>query len=425
MVYVPLVKLCRTLTPRRVGHQKTTKADRRGFWAFSGNSRRFLIWAILLNLAASLLIIGCQPPQVPDYEATPSPSAVRIAYLDGKSLNIMRTDGTDVTLIARDLQPTECAPYYVSPDGHWIAYQQVDDGLWVVPTGGGAPAKLNEGMVGSVSWFPDSSGVVYTLNDDVYAQWLDASQPPQSLAAGGRRYLFPTWSPDGKYIAFLETTTDPNVFNVILIQSDGTGWRTLGSTAPQPGERRLCPDIVVWSPDSTRFLIDFGEPAFAFYVAGGSPVQMGTGSAPTNHAWSPNGRNLTYQDESNRLWLAKVGGSEQRLLTNFPVNQAVWSPQDNQIAYIAQRGDDVTLEIVDVETSKTRSLTGGDNYMESDPHWTPDGNFIIFVRHTLHGAPAPGEGQVPGGIWRAIADGSTPPQRLTLTGDAIQVFAIR
>jgi Tol biopolymer transport system component len=425
LAYVPLVKFCRILTPRHIGYQSATKAGRRGFGVFSDNSRRSLIWAILLSLATSLLVIGCQPPQVPDYEGTPSPSAVRIAYLDGKSVNIMQTDGTDVTLVARDLQPTECAPYYVSPDGHWIAYQQVDDGLWVVPTGGEAPTKLNDGMVGSVSWFPDSSGVVYTLNDDVYAQWLDGSQPPQPLAAGGRRYLFPTWSPDGKYIAFLETTTDPNVFNVILIQSDGTGWRTLGSTAPQPSERRLCPDIVVWSPDSTRFLVDFGEPAFAFYVAGGSPVQMGAGSAPTNHAWSPNGRNLTYQDESNRLWLAKADGSGQKLLTDFPVNEAVWSPQDSQVAYIAQRGDDATLEIVNVETGETRSLTSGDNYMESNPRWTPDGQFIIFVRHTLHAPPTDADGQVSGSIWRAAADGSTPPQRLTLAGDAIQVFAIR
>ncbi|MEJ2558089.1 MAG: hypothetical protein P8186_18080 [Anaerolineae bacterium] len=384
-----------------------------------------MIWAILLILATSLLVIGCQPPQVPDYEATPSPSAVRIAYLDGKSLNIMRTDGTDITLLARDLQPTECAPYYVSPDGHWIAYQQADDGLWVVPTGGEAPTKLNDGMVGSVSWFPDSSGVVYTLNDDVYAQWLDVSQPPQPLAAGGRRYLFPTWSPDGKYIAFLETTPDPKVFNAILIQSDGTGWRTLGSTAPQSSERRLCPDIVAWSPDSTRFLVDFGEPAFAFYVTGGSPVQMGAGSAPTNHAWSPDGRNLTYQDELNRLWLAKADGSGQKLLTDFPVNHAVWSPQDSQVAYIAHRADDATLEIVDVESGETRSLTAADNYMESSPHWTPDGNFIIFVRHTLHGQSTADEGQGSAGIWRAAADGSTPPQRLTLTGDALHVFAIR
>jgi len=340
---------------------------------------------------------------------------------------MMKADGTDVTLLARDLQPTECAPYYISPDGQWVAYQQADDGLWVVPTTGGSPVMLSEAIAGSVSWFPDSSGVVYTQDDDVYAQWLDTSQPPQALAVGGRRYLFPAWSPDGKYIAFLETTTDPSVFNVILIQSDGTGWRTLGATASQSSEEALCPNIVVWSPDSTRFLVDFGEPPFAFYVAGGSPVQMGAGSSPTKHAWSPDGRSLTYQDELDRLWLAKADGSDHRLLTDFPVSDAVWSPQDSQIAFIARRDDQIALEIIDVQTGEIRALTSGEDYVESSPHWTPDGTHLIFARYVAQDQPASPESGGPpsAGIWRVPADGSAPPQRLALTGGAIQVFAIR
>ena len=99
----------------------------------------------------------------------------------------MKTVGSDITLLARNLQPTECAPYYISPDGNWVAYQQADDGLWVVPISGGSPIMLSDAVAGSVSWFPDSSGVVYSLDDDVYAQWLDTSQPPQALAVGGRR----------------------------------------------------------------------------------------------------------------------------------------------------------------------------------------------------------------------------------------------
>ncbi|GAB4540303.1 MAG: hypothetical protein Kow0063_29960 [Anaerolineae bacterium] len=339
----------------------------------------------------------------------------------------MRIDGTDITLLARDLQPTECAPYYVSPDGHWVAYQKMEGGLWAVPTGGGSPLMISDGVAGSVSWFPDSSGVVYTLDDDVYAQWLDESQPPQALAVGGRRYLFPTWSPDGKYIAFLETTDSPDVFNVILIQSDGTGWRTLGATAPESAQRLLCPDIVAWSPDSTRFLVDFGEPPFAFYVAGGSPVQIGAGPSPTNHEWSPDGRSLTYQDDLKRLWLAKADGSDHRLLTDFPVSEATWSPQDSKIAYIAHRDGRLDLEIIDAQTGEIRPLTDGAGYVESNPLWTPDGAFLIFARHlpqdqsTSESAGA----LVSAGIWRVPADGSAPAQRLALTGHAIQVFAIR
>jgi Tol biopolymer transport system component len=426
-VSTPLVKLCCILRPQCIKHQPATETGRRDFLGSFDGSRRSFVGAVLLSLALLLFVSGCEPPQVPEYDATPSPSALRIAYLDGTNLHMMKTDGSDVTLLARDLQPTECAPYYISPDGQWVAYQQADDGLWAAPTTGGTPVMLSDELAGSVSWFPDSSGVVYTLNDDVYAQWLDTSQPPQPLAVGGRRYLFPTWSPDGKYIAFLETTTDPDVYNVILIQSDGTGWRTLGATAPQTSESRLCPDVVVWSPDSTRFLVDFGDPPFVFYVSGGSPVQMGAGLFPTNHAWSPDGRSLTYQDEFDRLWLTKADGSDYRQLTDFPVSEAVWSPPDSQVAYVAQRSGDTALEIIDVQTGEMRPLSGGDDYAESSPHWTPDGAHLIFARYVAQNQPASAETEGPpsAGIWRVAADGSTPPQRLALTGDAVQVFAIR
>jgi Tol biopolymer transport system component len=382
---------------------------------------------LFLILALSLIVpwytTGCQPPQVPEYETTPEPSAMRIAYLDGTNLKVMQLDGTNVVAVAHDLQPTQCAPYYISPSGRWVAYQQSDDGLWIVPTSGGDATMLSDGLAGSVSWFPDSSGIVYTLNDDVYAQWLDESRPAQPLAVGGRRYLFPSWSPDGKYIAFLETTDDPNIFNVILIQSDGTGWRTLGTTAPEPSEKRLCPDIISWSPDSTRFLVDFGEPAFAFYVSGGSPVQVGAGPSPTNHSWSPDGRSLTYRDELNRLWLTKADGSDQRMLTDFPATEAVWAPVDRRVAYISHRDQDTALEIIDVETGDTRFLTSSDNYVESNPHWTPDARSLIFARsQTQEGS----EGDsISAGIWRVSADGSASPQQLAPTGDSVQVFAVR
>jgi Tol biopolymer transport system component len=329
----------------------------------------------------------------------------------------MGADGGHATVLAHNLQPTECAPYYVSPNGHQIAYQQADGGLWTVSIDGGEPTELNDRQVGSVSWFPDSSGVVYTLNDDVYAQWLDTSQPPQALAVGGRHYLFPTWSPDGKYIAFLETTADTHIFNVILIRSDGTGWRTLGTTAPQSSERRPCPDMIAWSPDSTRFLVDIGEPAFVFYVAGGSPVQLGTGVMPIHHAWSSDGRNLTYQDKAGCLWAVKADASNPGQLTDFPARQAVWSPRTGQIAYIAKHGDDYALEVADTKTGKIHAVTGSDSYVESNPRWAPDGAFLVFVRRTAQGQEA--------GIWRVPADGFAPPQRLTLTGTTIQVFAIR
>jgi Tol biopolymer transport system component len=154
---------------------------------------------------------------------------------------------------------------------------------------------------------------------------------------------------------------------------------------------------------------------------------MGAGLSPTNHAWSPDGRSLTYQDELDRLWLTKADGSDHKQLTDFPVSDAVWSPPDSKVAYLAQGSGDTALEIIDVQTGESRSLTSGDGFLESSPHWTLDGTYLIFARHVAQDQPASTEteGPLSAGIWRVPADGSAPPQRLALTGDAVQVFAIR
>jgi Tol biopolymer transport system component len=136
---------------------------------------------------------------------------------------------------------------------------------------------------------------------------------------------------------------------------------------------------------------------------------------------------LIYQDDFDRLWLAKADGSDHKQLTDFPVSEGVWSPPDSQVAYVAQRGDDTALEIIDVQTGEIRSPTSGDDYVDSSPHWTPDGAYLIVARHLAQDQPpsAEAEGPPSAGIWRVPADGSAPPQRLALTGDAVQVFAIR
>ena len=136
---------------------------------------------------------------------------------------------------------------------------------------------------------------------------------------------------------------------------------------------------------------------------------------------------MTYQDDLNRLWLARADGSEQRLLTEVPVSEAVWSPHDSQIAYIAHRGDDTVLEIINVETGEILPLTSGGGYVEGSPHWTPDSAFLIFARYSTEDQRASDatQGHASSGIWLVPADGSAPAERLALTGDAIQVFPIR
>jgi len=382
------------------------------------SERLFIVIALVVGLGGVLSSLGCEAPGVPEYPTPILPSAVKIAYVHGGELWTMNLDGQEPMLVAQglELRPEGCYPYYISPDGHQVAYQTADGQFWMADTRGPDRERLTERPVEAVSWFPDSSGLVYSFDDDIYVHWLKPPGPPRPIRTGGRRFLFPTWSPDGSYIAFLETT-EAGVFSVNIVKSDGTGWRSLGTTAFTIGEVNLCPDIVAWSPDGTKLLVNYGQPAFVYYVAGGTPIQVGGGDSVSSHRWSPDGQELAFEGEGSGLWLIRVDGSEERPLVDEAIDGFAWAPGRRLIVYntTATRGLN-DLWVINVDVGEKHQLTVGDSYVELAPAWTPEGSRIVFQRVDVRGNEA--------GIWSVAPDG-TDLQQLSSVGTAVQVFPVR
>lgn len=373
---------------------------------------------LVVGLGTVLSSLGCEAPGVPEYPTPVLPSAVKVAYVHGGELWTMNLDGQEPMLVAQglELRSEGCYSYYISPDGHRVAYQTVEGQLWMAGTRGPDRERLTEQPVEAVSWFPDSNGLVYSSRDDIYVHWLKPPSPPRAIRTGGRRFLFPTWSPDGSYIAFLETM-EAGVFSVNIVKSDGTSWRSLGTTAVTIGKVNLCPDIVAWSPDGTRLLVDCGRPAFVYYVAGGTPIQVGGSDSVSGHRWSPNGQELAFKGKGGGLWLIKADGSEERPLVTEAIDGFAWRPGQRLIAYDTVRTRGMNdLWVVNVDSGEKYQLTVGDSYAELAPAWTPEGSRIVFQRVDIQGNEA--------GIWSIASDG-LDLQQLSSVGSTFQVFAVR
>ncbi len=183
-----------------------------GIWVIDGNGRN------AHAIATSGLLAPSYPSWYPDGKAIGLGDAAR---------NILyRSDdhGTTTTAFThQDQVLTGMAS--VSPDGKWVvfagqknsgqAYDQSDNQLWVV----------------------DSSGVSRPLE----------LQPLQGRA--------PSWSPDGKRVAFESNRGSPDgLYAVFIINRDGTG-------LVQVTDYALNANHPVFSPDGHKLVVAIGDPA--------------------------------------------------------------------------------------------------------------------------------------------------------------------
>jgi Tol biopolymer transport system component len=198
----------------------------------------------------------------------------------------------------------------------------------------------------------------------------------------------PTWSPDGKHVAFHRSSSDtfvPPVGN------------------PSPGAPTDDSDIFVvrarqGGPPPTN--LTFEEPADRIYINEDSD-------------WSPDGKKIafarrsvsdnSFPSNSGDIWVMNADGTDKRQLTGlntaFEDKSPAWSPDSQFIAYSCRSGPasvpadnppDICVIKADGSDPNPIRLTSTPQG-ELGPHWipSPDGeeNRILYQR------PLPGQGQ--------------------------------
>jgi Tol biopolymer transport system component len=215
-----------------------------------------------------------------------SPDGKRVAYFSyvldvGGAIHVVDADGSN----ERTVKTGNVVSGYPawSPDGTRIAFEALD-GIDVVDTAGTGYKELPvlKWYGTKVSWSPNGSSIAYacitsstgsTNHIDICTVNPDTGENLR-LTYADRAYTDPSWSPDGKQIAF---TSYQQLF---IMNGDGSAMRPI-ITVPTPFEDLRAP---VWSRDS-KLLMFTGYPqnssGFAIYSINAD----GTG----NRAILPNG----------------------------------------------------------------------------------------------------------------------------------------
>ncbi len=191
-------------------------------------------------------------------------------------------------------------------------------------------------LVSSYSLSPKGERALFAARGDVYTAPIERGGVVNLTNTSGAHDKFPTWSPDGRTIAFV---------------SDRSG------------------EEEIW---------------LAAHDAATPPQQLTTGSRAQKYApdWSADGRKLLYSDNTARIYVLtvatkqvqEIAAARNGLITNY-----AFSPRGNFVAFTMQSENNInSVYIWSAADNTTRRVTPL-MFNAGNPAWDPSGDYLYFI----------------------------------------------
>jgi hypothetical protein len=190
----------------------------------------------------------------------------------------------------------------------------------------------------------------------------------RQLTRGSGDAAFPTWSPDGRRIAFNWTpqwASQGAARGIYLMNSDGSARRFL-ATGPWA--------VPVWSPDGSKIAF-WRDDGIYLVDRDGSILHLVNGRGVTP-AWSPDGSKIAYS-ENNQIYVVNADGTGQHPLGRgyFPA----WSPNGKTIAFLSptQSGNHTNQVWIMNDDGSDKQPLQIRSWEDCELAWSPAGQLAV------------------------------------------------
>ncbi len=191
-------------------------------------------------------------------------------------------------------------------------------------------------LVSSYGLSPKGERAVFAARGDIYNAPIERGGVRNLTNTSGAHDKLPSWSPDGRSIAFISDKSGEE--EVWVVAQDGS------------------------------------EPA----------RQITSGSTAQKYAlfWSSDGKQVVYSDKDARLYVANVATREVKQIANARnglIFNYAWSPKANYVAYTMQTPNGLSSVFVWSAAENRSYRVTPELFVASNAAWDPSGDYLYFL----------------------------------------------